>query len=271
MRDSRTGVPGTGASQAAAAPSGVPSSAMTETAAAEPIDREALLGEARAIDRRGAEYEDKIDGLESDLQSALEIIDRRGDDRAREWLRINYPKFRSPENVGLEGMTRLAMPRFTLADVERAHEEWGCNCGPGALAAIAGLTLDEARAHIPGFDKRLYTNPSMMNAALRGIGKPWRKIGANWPVWGLVRVQWEGPWTAYGVPMAARYRHTHWIGAARGANSIGVFDINCMNNGTGWCDLDDWKRVIVPFLTIEQNNRASGGWHITHAIEVDAS
>ena len=35
---------------------------------------------------------DKIDGLESDLSAALDIIFRRGDDEAREWLRLNYPK-----------------------------------------------------------------------------------------------------------------------------------------------------------------------------------
>lgn len=35
----------------------------------------------------------KIDGLESDLDSALDVLWRRGDDKAREWVRLNHPDF----------------------------------------------------------------------------------------------------------------------------------------------------------------------------------
>ena len=157
--------------------------------------------------------------------------------------------------------------RFTADDADRAHADWGANCGPGALAAIMGMTLDEVRPHLIGFDQKHYTNPTMMNDALRRIGKPWQKIGANWPQYGLVRVQWEGPWTQPGVPMRVRYRYTHWIGAELGKSTVGVFDINVINNGTGWCDKRDWESTIVPWLT-EQYPRATGAWHITHAIEI---
>ena len=159
--------------------------------------------------------------------------------------------------------------RFTAEDAERAHADWGANCGPGALAAIMNMTLEEVRPHIPGFELKHYTNPTMMNAALRSIGRPWRKVGACWPNYGLVRVQWEGPWTEPGVPMKARYRYTHWIGSwftlERGH---GVFDINCIGNGTGWAARADWERVIVPHLTALYP-RASGNWHITHGIEIE--
>jgi hypothetical protein len=111
-------------------------------------------------------------------------------------------------------------------------------------------------------------DPSMMNAVLRRIGRPWRKIGATWPDYGLVRVQWEGPWTKPGVPKRARYRYTHWIGAAERSGETGIFDINCINNGTGWVSLKDWYNLVVPFI-IKQYPRATGGWHITHAIEIE--
>jgi hypothetical protein len=164
-------------------------------------------------------------------------------------------------------MTRVTT-RFTHADANRAYDEWGCNCGPGALAAVLDITLDQARPLIPGFDAKRYTSPSMMNAALRAFGRSWRKIGAQWPEYGLARIQWEGPWTEPGVPMVARYRHTHWVGAQRGRADIGIFDINCMNNGTGWVSLSDWAGYVAPWLSA-LTKHATGKWHLTHAIEVN--
>lgn len=160
-------------------------------------------------------------------------------------------------------------PLFTMEDAERAYEEWGANCGPGALAAICGKTLEDVRPHIPLFAERRYTNPSMMFEALRNLARDWvPRADKEWPSWGLVRVQWEGPWTKPNVPMRARYRYTHWIGAcARDRKNIGVFDINCMNNGTGWVSLSLWATEIVPWLT-KQYPRADGKWHITHSLEV---
>lgn len=169
-------------------------------------------------------------------------------------------------------------PRFTAADLDRASEAWGCNCGPSSVAAICSLTLDEVRPHFDraGFPGKYYTNPTMMFCVLGLIGKPWKELRRAsateqmWPRWGLCRIQWEGPWTQPGVPIKARYRQTHWIGAARAnttMRAIGVWDCNAMGNGTGWCALEDWTRVLVPHI-LESVPRSSGGWHITHAIEV---
>jgi hypothetical protein len=162
-------------------------------------------------------------------------------------------------------------PPFTHADADRAYDEWGANCGPGAIAAICGLTLDELRPFMEGvgFAGKRYTNPSMMFEVLRRLRVVWRKAELKWPNYGLVRVQWEGRWTNPGVPARARYRYTHWVGAAIRNGDVGVFDINCINNGTGWARLDDWSTVIVPHLTAQYPG-ASGKWHITHAIEVTA-
>jgi len=161
--------------------------------------------------------------------------------------------------------------RFTIEDVSRASDEWGANCGPAAVAAIMNMTLDDVRPFFAaaGYEAKRYTNPTMMFDVLRAIARPWNKMEALWPSWGLVRIQWEGPWTEPGVPMRARYRHTHWIGATRRGAAIGVFDINAIGNGTGWVSLKDWDSVLVPWLLGQVAPRNNGKWHITHAIEVE--
>lgn len=162
--------------------------------------------------------------------------------------------------------------RFSAEDADQAHADWGANCGPGALAAVLGLTLEEVRPHLQGFDDKRYTNPTMMWAALRslGIGYRLRRPPDTWPDYGLVRVQWEGPWTAPRVPPRVAYRHTHWVGAQRstGRPDAGIFDINCMTSG-GWVSEHDWSKTIVPWLLDACVPRASGGWHLTHVVEID--
>jgi hypothetical protein len=166
--------------------------------------------------------------------------------------------------------------RFTLEDANRAYDEWGCNCGPSAVAAIMGMSLDDVRPHMGDFEQKHYTNPTLMWEVLRSIGRRWRIDHARripekvWPKHGLARVQWEGPWTAPGVPMRARYRHTHWVAAQMGKapDDWGVFDINAMNSG-GWVSLADWTRVIAPWIIRELVPRGSGGWHLTHVVEIE--
>lgn len=162
---------------------------------------------------------------------------------------------------------------FTLADAERANDEWGANCGPAALAAVLGKPLGDVRPHLVGFALKGYTNPTMMFDALRSLdiqhkrNKPSTSRGCPWPKFGLAHIQWEGPWTKPGVPMRARYRYTHWVGAcARNPSDVGIFDINAMNSG-GWVSLDDWSATIVPYI-LKNVPRATGGWHITHSVEI---
>lgn len=165
-------------------------------------------------------------------------------------------------------MSKITLP-FTAQDAERASDEWGANCGPGALAAIAGLTLDQIRPHMGDFERKGYTNPTMMQAALRSlclvtkttIGRP------AWPSHGLARIQWEGPWMAEGVPIGARYRATHWVAARRLAAGVMIFDINAIDEG-GWIPAQLWADDLVPWLLKQCQPRANGKWHITHAIEV---
>ncbi len=155
----------------------------------------------------------------------------------------------------------------TEEDAYSAWELWHANCGPGAIAGILGLTLDALRPHMGDFERKGYTNPTLVYAALDSLGVEWRKLGRAWPDYGLVRVVWEGPWTEPGVPARAWYRQTHWIGTSLIRGARGIFDINCINNGTGWVSLPDWERVVVPWLT-DEIKRATGAWHVVNGIEV---
>jgi hypothetical protein len=159
-------------------------------------------------------------------------------------------------------------PKFDVDAAQRAYDEWGCNCGPSAVAAIMGMSLDEVRPFMGDFERKYYTNPTLMFETLARIGRPWRKVGVAWPEYGLARIQWEGPWTEPGVPVRARYRYTHWVGAGRYNGEIGIFDFNMLSNGSGWSRLHHWDAILVPWLLSECHPRANGKWHITHAIEV---
>ncbi|KKK79591.1 hypothetical protein LCGC14_2831980 [marine sediment metagenome] len=160
---------------------------------------------------------------------------------------------------------------FSLEDAQRACDAWGANCGPGAIAAIVGLTLDELRSHMGDFETKGYTNPTLMWSILNDLGVRWRlvKPARIWPIYGLARVQWEGPWTAPSVPMRARYRHTHWVGASCLPDvEARVFDINCICVG-GWVSDSEWTAQVVPWLLRQCEPKASGRWHLTHVVEVE--
>ncbi|GAB4368177.1 MAG: hypothetical protein Kow00114_27290 [Kiloniellaceae bacterium] len=164
--------------------------------------------------------------------------------------------------------------RFTAAEAATAYDQWGANCGPGAIAAICGLSLNDLRPHLGTFERKRYTNPTLMWQVLKALGVMWtlQTNGTQaWPVYGLARVQWEGPWTRPGAPRRARYRHTHWVAAQRRPgrpDDVGIFDINCMNAG-GWVGLKDWAEVVVPWILKECEPQADGRWHLTHVVEVD--
>ena len=88
------------------------------------------------------------------------------------------------------------------------------------------------------------------------------------PAFGLCRVQWEGPWTAPGVPIRVRYRHTHWVAVDTLDGEVWIFDVNCMCVG-GWVQLAEWRDSVVTWLLKECEPQADGKWHLTHVIEVN--
>jgi hypothetical protein len=136
------------------------------------------------------------------------------------------------------------------------------------------LSIADLRPHLGDFELKRYTNPTLMWEILRNLGVHWKMTtggagGETWPSWGLARIQWEGPWTAEGVPMAARYRKTHWVGCnGLHRTNIGIWDINCLNNGSGWVSLKDWDAITAPAI-MRNYPQANGAWHITHSVEIE--
>lgn len=164
----------------------------------------------------------------------------------------------------------LPQIRFDGDAAEKAHDEWGANCGPGALAAMTGKTLDDVRPFLEGFDRKRYTNPKMMLGALGAMGVTYSKRpDPVMPHYGLARIQWHGPWMKPGVPPAARYRHTHWVGAIWGPDpGVWVFDINAVAETGGWVEFYEWNDKLVPWLLKQCEPKASGEWSVTHCLEL---
>lgn len=153
---------------------------------------------------------------------------------------------------------------YTQEELEGANKQWGCNCGPGALATMTGLKPENVLPHIPRFQERRYTNPTMMAHAIRSLGLriKFARMQTHLTEYGLCRIQWHGPWTRPGVPAAAAYRKTHWIGAMIIEDIQWVFDINC-----GWVEALEWEQETVPGL-VKMHPGADGKWSATHRWEL---
>lgn len=153
---------------------------------------------------------------------------------------------------------------FTEYDSFKAIEDWGANCGPHALAAGLGVTLDRARELLPTFEKRGYTTPKMMSEALvLAKGSVCVLKGGKVQDFyrdGLWRVQWEGRWTQPGVPAIAAYPHTHWVACFNG-------DVYCTCCPHGWWPVDLWKAMIE--AVIKNQMKGVTGWHLTHCYRLN--
>lgn len=167
---------------------------------------------------------------------------------------------------------------LSAAIVTAACEGWNMNCGPAALCAALGMTPDQIRPFLSDFEQKGYSNPTLVKAALQQTGVRYRQVWRNdepveepskiiWPAQGLVRIQWGGRWTKPGVPMAARYRQTHWI-ACRSAGEV-IFDINAifLADTGGWTPFQFWSGRIVPWL-VSDITGADGTWWPTHCWEL---
>ncbi len=163
---------------------------------------------------------------------------------------------------------KLPVINFEQDDAVKAWENWGCNCGPVALAAVTGYTLDEIRPHLSKFETRMkvnrYMSPTDMANSIDEMqwvkddhrGDEQTRVPDAFPILGLVRVQWCGPWTEPGQNPRWAYGHTHWIGTFIPGGRHLVFDVNC-----GLVDYKTWSAEIVPMLIPKRGN---GRWFPSH-------
>lgn len=149
-----------------------------------------------------------------------------------------------------------------------AHEAWGANCGPCALAALTGKRLQDVRKHLAGFETRRYMNPTHMIAAVKSLKLRSRKTPpgsgrhASWPQRGLVFIQLCGAWDGAGI--AAQYCHTHWVATLlnRGGDpGRFVYDVNAGE----WWSFDRWIDDVL--VAIARDQKATG-WYARNAMEV---
>ena len=69
---------------------------------------------------------------------------------------------------------------FDVDEADRAGKAWNFNCGPGAVCGLLEMTPEELRPHLFDFEKKGYTNPTLMFDVLKklertGIVGSWRR------------------------------------------------------------------------------------------------
>ena len=165
---------------------------------------------------------------------------------------------------------------FDESEMRQAHDEWGCNCGPSALAFALRKSLDDVQPVMMrvGFHDKRYTSPSMMKKALEYLDvsfqqqkvssdamfdtEPMFQAALQGHILSLVRIQWTGPWTKPDANPKWAYRQTHWIATWYDLGRNMVFDCN-----GGILSFEQWQENIVPLIT-DTISRADGGWFPTH-------
>jgi hypothetical protein len=146
------------------------------------------------------------------------------------------------------------LPAFDLFEAEQAGDLWRFNCGPASICSLLNMTPAELRPKMLDFERKGYTNPTLMFDVLHGLG-----------------LKWGGPWCDEGVPMAARYRHTHWVAFWNTATSHQfVFDVNAMCVG-GWLHFAEWHTQLAPWLIKECELKGDGKFWPTHTLELAKS
>lgn len=155
--------------------------------------------------------------------------------------------------------------KFNADDLLQAHVSWGCNCGPAALAACLGLTLNDVKGSLGRFRQLGYMNREMMFEAVVKLGF---RCEANlmegdqdgidrYPEHGLCLVQFSGPWM-HGAAASPKWAklHTHWIACKKRPNEPAwIFDVN-----SAWLPIEKWQQETIPALLRTDKQRDGMYW-----------
>lgn len=157
---------------------------------------------------------------------------------------------------------------YGIDEAQQAADDWGFNCGPAALTAVLGKTPDEIRPYLIEFERKKYTNIKLMYAILENMGVLYEKNkDKDFPIFGLVRIQWDGEWMDPGRFWHEKLSHSHWIACDSSVDYPAIFDVNAICVG-GWIPYMEWKTKLVPWLLKECEPGANGEWSITHSLEI---
>lgn len=145
--------------------------------------------------------------------------------------------------------------RFTAADSNHAHADWGANCGPHSLAAALGRSLEEIQRDMP-FEFRGFMSPTEITKTIQVVQPEFQKPVRHYEGTkelgnGINRIQWEGPWLDPGKPPALAYRYTHYVAHFDG------WVLCTLCRTAGWIPADFWRDALR-FLHDKES------FHITH-------
>lgn len=155
----------------------------------------------------------------------------------------------------------LHVPR----DIDACNAAWSASCGHGALAALLGVEVEETRVLLP----KPWTTPTAMRDALRQRRVAFvaetntDELRRAWPLRGLIFVQFGGPWLKEGVPVAAAYRHTHWVATEVTGAERHVYDANLDEV----IPFGEWTDILLPEI-MRDVRRCDGTWFARVALRV---
>lgn len=147
---------------------------------------------------------------------------------------------------------------YVPPDVFEPGHDSSAHCGPCAVAALLGVTIQQVKAS----GTLLYKSMNLTEArgAVERFGRRLDKVKA--PVTaGVAHVMWDDPWTTAGPRVA--YRYSHWITYRKVGEALAFYDVNSGEAG-GWSTLVEWERDVRPMLL----PRRGTGWHINAYLEL---
>ena len=169
-------------------------------------------------------------------------------------------------------------------DLAAANDEWGANCGPGALAAIMGVPVAQVRDRFPHFPAKAVTNLTQMRAAAPSHVRVTPAAPADpaprgpFPVVerALVQIQWTGRWTRPDANRQFAYidclKNSHWVAARLSTSAspgVWVYDVNVNWDGEipgGWVPVATWATRIA--LMIIEEKKARTGWYAREILQL---